>query len=328
MSHTEHRAAAPAALRCAVLTLSDSRTEATDSSGKILRDALAAAGHSVADYRVIREDPGELRLAVLSIAEKGGVDALLVNGGTGISPRDGTFEELEGLLEKRLEGFGEIFRALSFQEIGPAAMLTRATAGIFRGMVVASVPGSPHAVRLAWERLLAPELPHMVSVARGPNPRPPAPAEPPAPPAVKKAVRVAGASRHLGPVEVEEAEELGTAPTLAPAPAVRPWSVRSLAEVAVSEEGGARLRRLLDGPEMAALGAEHVALGARGVLAPEPSERSESLLFMLKGGGTFEADGKSRAVKPGDLVHVSPTVRFRLAAGDGGCEFLSLRSPR
>ncbi|MCI0339993.1 MAG: molybdopterin-binding protein [Planctomycetales bacterium] len=322
MSHEEHRSAAPTTLRCAVLTLSDSRTEATDSSGKILRDALAAAGHSVADYRVIREDPGELRLAVLSIAEKGGVDALLVNGGTGISPRDGTFEELEGLLEKRLEGFGEIFRALSFAEIGPAAMLTRATAGIFRGMVVASVPGSPHAVRLAWERLLAPELPHMVSVARGPNPRP-APAGPA--PGRKPARLVPGSSRHLGP---EEAEELGTAPTLAPVAAIRPWSVRGLAEVAVHEEGGARIRRLLEGPEMAALGADHVVLAARGAFVPEATSRSETLLFLLKGSATFEADGKSRAVKAGDVVHVAPTVEFRLAAGDGGCDLLCLRSPR
>lgn len=115
----------------------------------------------LAGYRVVRDEPDEVR-AALAAAADAGADAVVVNGGTGISGRDRTYEAVAGLLEKRLDGFGEIFRWLSFREIGSAAMLSRAVAGTWQGRVVFSVPGSTAAVRLAWERLIAPELGHVV----------------------------------------------------------------------------------------------------------------------------------------------------------------------
>jgi len=115
----------------------------------------------LAGYRLVRDEPDEVR-AALAAAADAGAEAVVVNGGTGISGRDRTYEAVAGLLEKRLDGFGEIFRWLSFQEIGSAAMLSRAVAGTWRGRVVFSVPGSTAAVRLAWERLIAPELGHVV----------------------------------------------------------------------------------------------------------------------------------------------------------------------
>jgi molybdenum cofactor biosynthesis protein B len=115
----------------------------------------------LAGYRLVRDEPDEVR-AALAAAADAGAEAVVVNGGTGISGRDRTYEAVAGLLEKRLDGFGEIFRWLSFQEIGSAAMLSRAVAGTWRGRVVFSVPGSTAAVRLAWERLIAPELGHLV----------------------------------------------------------------------------------------------------------------------------------------------------------------------
>ena len=115
----------------------------------------------LAGYRLVRDEPDEVR-AALAAAADAGAEAVVVNGGTGISGRDRTYEAVAGLLEKRIDGFGEIFRWLSFQEIGSAAMLSRAVAGTWRGLAVFSVPGSTAAVRLAWERLIAPELGHVV----------------------------------------------------------------------------------------------------------------------------------------------------------------------
>jgi molybdenum cofactor biosynthesis protein B len=144
-----------------VVTASDSRGEAEDASGAYLKSALALAGHVLAGYRVVRDEPDEVRSALAAAAEAR-ADAVVVNGGTGISGRDRTYEAVSALLEKRLDGFGEIFRWLSFQEIGSAAMLSRAVAGTWQGRVIFSVPGSTAAVRLAWERLIAPELGHVV----------------------------------------------------------------------------------------------------------------------------------------------------------------------
>ena len=161
MGHEEHRRSAPRAVRVFVLTASDSRGEAEDTSGAWLREAVVAAGHALAGYRLVRDEPDEVREA-LRAAALAEADAVVVNGGTGISARDRTFEAVSGLLEKRIDGFGELFRMLSFQEIGSAAMLSRAVAGAWDGRAVFSVPGSSAAVRLAWERLIAPELAHMV----------------------------------------------------------------------------------------------------------------------------------------------------------------------
>jgi len=143
-----------------VVTASDSRGEAEDTSGAYLKTALAAAGHVLAGYRIVRDEPDLVRSA-LAAAAAAGAEAIIVNGGTGISGRDRTYEAVAGLLEKRLDGFGELFRMLSFHEIGSAAMLSRAVAGAWQGRAVFSVPGSTAAVRLAWERLIGPELGHV-----------------------------------------------------------------------------------------------------------------------------------------------------------------------
>jgi molybdopterin adenylyltransferase len=160
VGHEEHRKAGARPVRVYVVTASDTRGEAEDASGAWLKGALAAAGHVLAGYRVVRDEPDLVREA-LADAARVGAQAVIVNGGTGISARDRTFEAVSGLLEKRIDGFGELFRMLSFQEIGSAAMLSRAVAGSWQGRAVFSVPGSTAAVRLAWEKLIGPELGHV-----------------------------------------------------------------------------------------------------------------------------------------------------------------------
>jgi molybdopterin adenylyltransferase len=165
MGHEEHRREAPRSIRIFVVTASDTRGEAEDESGAFLRAAAAEAGHVVAGYRLVKDEPAEIR-AALDEAARAGAEAVVVNGGTGIAARDRTYEAVAGLLEKRLDGFGELFRMLSFPEIGSAAMLSRAVAGVWDGRVVFSVPGSRAAVRLAWERLIAPEVGHVLRELR------------------------------------------------------------------------------------------------------------------------------------------------------------------
>ena len=160
MGHEEHRKSGPGSVRVFVVTASDTRGEAEDSSGRLLREGAVASGHQVVGYRVVKDEPDQIRDA-LEEAARAGAQAVLVNGGTGISGRDRSYEAVAGLLEKRLDGFGELFRMLSFHEIGSAAMLSRAVAGVWRGRVVFSMPGSTAAVRLAWEKLIAPELGHL-----------------------------------------------------------------------------------------------------------------------------------------------------------------------
>jgi molybdopterin adenylyltransferase len=150
----------------AVVTVSDSRTAETDDNGRWLRDAIARAGHRAAGYRLIRDEPVEVTAALEEMA--GGEARIVVfNGGTGIAPRDTTYDVLAGMIEKPLPGFGELFRMLSWEQVGAAAMLSRATAGVYRGRVVFSLPGSPAAVRLAWERLIAPEIGHLAWLVEG-----------------------------------------------------------------------------------------------------------------------------------------------------------------
>jgi molybdopterin adenylyltransferase len=161
MSHQEHKKEAPASVRVFVVTASDSRGEAEDASGQWLRQAAAAAGHPVVGYRVVKDEPEAIQ-AALEEAARAGAQAILVNGGTGIAARDRSYEAVAALLEKRLDGFGELFRMLSYAEIGSAAMLSRAVGGVWGGRAVFSVPGSPAAVRLAWDKLIGPELPHLV----------------------------------------------------------------------------------------------------------------------------------------------------------------------
>jgi molybdenum cofactor biosynthesis protein B len=156
-----HRAAAAekGPIAVGVVTVSDSRTPETDVNGQWLRERIEATENLVSGYRLVRDEPDEVRAAVDALV----VDAriVLVNGGTGVSRRDTTYDTLSGMLEKTLPGFGELFRMLSFEQVGSAAMLSRATAGTYRGAVVVSMPGSPKAVQLAWETLLAPELAHL-----------------------------------------------------------------------------------------------------------------------------------------------------------------------
>jgi molybdenum cofactor biosynthesis protein B len=147
-------------VRLAVVTVSDSRTEESDENGRFLRAAIAEAGHILAEYRLIRDEPTEVAAALDALAE-GPAQVILFNGGTGISARDNTIDVLADRLEKTLPGFGEIFRMLSWQQVGAAAMLSRALAGTYRHRVVIATPGSPKALRLAWEQLIEPELQHL-----------------------------------------------------------------------------------------------------------------------------------------------------------------------
>ena len=142
-----------------VVTVSDSRTSDDDTNGKWLHERIPAAGAVVSGYRVVRDEPDEVREAVDALVADARI--VVVNGGTGVSRRDTTYDTLAGMLEKTLPGFGELFRMLSWKQVGSAAMLSRATADTYRGAVVVSVPGSPKAVALAWEKLIEPELAHL-----------------------------------------------------------------------------------------------------------------------------------------------------------------------
>jgi molybdopterin adenylyltransferase len=152
---------------CAILTVSDTRTRETDVSGALVRRLLEADGHRVVAYAILPDEPQQIRRHVAGLLDDASVDAVIVNGGTGLAPRDTTFEAIVGLLEKRLEGFGELFRMLSYEQVGAAAMLSRAAAGVARSRIVVSLPGSPAAVELAMQKLLLSELGHMVGLVRG-----------------------------------------------------------------------------------------------------------------------------------------------------------------
>ena len=165
MSQEEHKARAPRAVRCFVVTVSDTRTEATDTSGRAIVDLLTAAGHIVAGRAIVKDDADLVRETVARQLASADVEAIIATGGTGITSRDSTYEVVTALLQKRLDGFGELFRMLSFGQIGPAAMMSRACAGIAAGHIVVSLPGAEAAVRLAMERLLIPELGHLVEQA-------------------------------------------------------------------------------------------------------------------------------------------------------------------
>lgn len=165
-STQQHRAESPVALSCAVITVSDTRTLENDSGGGTIVELLAAAGHRVAAREIIPDEPAPMRQLVADLAAREDVDAILLTGGTGISSRDQTFETISSLLTKPLPGYGELFRMLSWAEVGAAAMLSRALGGLVEGTVVLTMPGSPAAVRLAMERLILPELGHLVREAR------------------------------------------------------------------------------------------------------------------------------------------------------------------
>ncbi len=145
-----------------VITCSDTRTQETDTSGQLIRKLVEARGHTVVEYHLVKDDPAQIQLWIMRGAVNDAVQAIIINGGTGISRRDSTFEAVDEMLEKRLTGFGEIFRLLTYQDIGSPAIMSRATAGVIKGRVLFSTPGSENAVRLAMEKLILPELGHLV----------------------------------------------------------------------------------------------------------------------------------------------------------------------
>lgn len=161
----EHKAGAPASVGCFVLTVSDTRTPDNDTGGAVIRERLTGAGHTVVGSTIVRDEPVEVARLVHEACRDARVQVVILTGGTGITARDATFEAIESLLDKRLPGFGELFRVLSYEEIGPAAMLSRAQMGIHARRIVVSLPGSPAACRLALDKLLLPELGHLVREA-------------------------------------------------------------------------------------------------------------------------------------------------------------------
>jgi molybdenum cofactor biosynthesis protein B len=165
VSEREHKASAPSIVRCFVITVSDTRTTDNDVSGDTIVDLLESAGHIVSGRTIVKDDPEAVRGTITRQIANPDVQVIITTGGTGITSRDSTFEAIAGLLQKRLDGFGELFRMLSYEQIGPAAMMSRASAGLVAGRIVVSLPGSEAAVRLALEKLVVPELGHLVQQA-------------------------------------------------------------------------------------------------------------------------------------------------------------------
>jgi len=161
VSQQEHKTRAPASVGCFVLTVSDTRTGDTDASGRAIREFLEHAGHLVTGFAIVRDEPSLVTASVKQWLTDANTRVIITTGGTGITARDGTFEAVDALFEKRLDGFGELFRMLSFDEIGSAAMMSRATAGTVGAKAIFVLPGSEHAVRLAMSRLIVPELGHV-----------------------------------------------------------------------------------------------------------------------------------------------------------------------
>ncbi|MGD1701168.1 MogA/MoaB family molybdenum cofactor biosynthesis protein [Dapis sp. BLCC M229] len=157
-----HPAPPDITLRCAVITVSDTRTKETDKSGQLLQEILRSADHSITAYQIIKDEKLAVVAQMESLSQREDIDAVIFNGGTGIAPRDTTYDAIENLLEKTLPGFGELFRWLSYQEIASRAIASRAVAGTYQGKLVFSIPGSSNAVKLAVEKLILPELVHLV----------------------------------------------------------------------------------------------------------------------------------------------------------------------
>lgn len=157
-----HRATSPVSVGCFVLTVSDTRTPATDTGGQVIRELLTAGGHTIVGSTIVRDEPGDVVRVVREACADPRVQVVILTGGTGITSRDSTYEAIETLLDKRLPGFGELFRVLSYEQVGAAAMLSRAQMGIHARRIVVSLPGSPNACRLALDKLLVPELGHLV----------------------------------------------------------------------------------------------------------------------------------------------------------------------
>ncbi|MBE9177520.1 MogA/MoaB family molybdenum cofactor biosynthesis protein [Oculatella sp. LEGE 06141] len=169
MTHQPHPDPRPAALCCAVITVSDTRSPETDRSGQLIQQLLQECGHHIGAYALIKDEPTQIQHQLTTLCQRSDLDAVILNGGTGIAPRDTTYDAIEQLLEKVLPGFGELFRWLSYQEIGSRALASRAVAGVYRSKLVFSLPGSSNAVRLALEKLILPELTHLVGQLKPPS---------------------------------------------------------------------------------------------------------------------------------------------------------------
>jgi len=165
MGYEEHRSQSAGSVGCAVVTISDSRTKATDESGRLLADGLRSGGHQVLDYTLLPNDEATVNKHLEGLLEKPGVQAIICSGGTGLSRRDITVDVASGLLEKTLPGFGELFRQLTYAELGTASIMSRAIAGVAKGKVIICLPGAAAAVRLALEKIILPELGHLVREA-------------------------------------------------------------------------------------------------------------------------------------------------------------------
>lgn len=166
MSFTPHPDLTKTPVSCAVITVSDTRTAETDRSGQLIQQLLLEHGHAIAAYILVKDEPSDIARLIDDLSQRDSVDALIVSGGTGIAPRDTTFDVIQRLLEKELPGFGEMFRWLSYQEIGSRAIASRATAGVYRSRLLFSLPGSSNAVALAMQQLILPELNHLVQQLR------------------------------------------------------------------------------------------------------------------------------------------------------------------
>ena len=162
MGHLDHKATSPVSVRCYVLTISDTREPANDTSGRAIAELLQTNGHEVTGRAIVKDDPDAIRSTLVKQLNESSAQVVITTGGTGITSRDSTYEVVCNLLDKRLEGFGELFRMLSYEEIGPSAMLSRACAGTAQGKIIVSLPGSENAVRLGMNKLLLPELGHLV----------------------------------------------------------------------------------------------------------------------------------------------------------------------
>jgi molybdopterin adenylyltransferase len=162
LSHLDHKATSPHSVSCFVLTISDTRTPMNDTSGNAIVELLGSDGHHLAGRSIVRDDPAAIRDTLEKLLADPSAQVIITTGGTGITSRDSTYEVVVNLLDKRLDGFGELFRVLSYQEIGPSAMLSRACAGTADGKIVLCLPGSENAVRLGMTKLILPELGHLV----------------------------------------------------------------------------------------------------------------------------------------------------------------------
>ncbi len=166
MAHLPHPDSQKITIHCAVITVSDTRSWETDKSGQLIKQLLVNAGHQIDEYAIVKDEGIQIQTQLESLCGRSPIDAVIFNGGTGISPRDTTIDTIASLLDKTLPGFGEIFRFLSYQEIGSRAIASRAIAGVYKSKLIFSIPGSTGAVKLATEKLILPELVHLVSQLR------------------------------------------------------------------------------------------------------------------------------------------------------------------